>query len=136
MSRELLLVVGAERFLAWVVLFMICYLTLQMARRVAGSEFHVPLYGMSIESGSWAVHQFNWWVHHVAVKMADIPTSYNVHLIVAGLSYIGVAIGGAMIMYPLLSVRFGRHWWAFAGVFMIAVWVCGYVIGLMWIKQA
>lgn len=134
MTRELLLVVGAERFLAWVVLFMICYLTFHMSRRIDGSDIRIPLLGMSIESGSWGVHQFNWWVHHVWAKMAKIPTSYDTHLIVAGFSYIGIAIGGAMIMYPLLVVRFGNRWpWA-AGVFMITVWIAGYIIGMMWIK--
>lgn len=134
MSREILLVVGAERFLAWVVLFMICYLTYQMSHRVVGSDIKIPLLGMSIESGSWGAHQFNWWVHHVAVKMAQIPTSYDTHLIVAGVAYIGIAIGGAMIMYPLLVVRFGRQWPWVAAAFMVSIWIAGYVVGLLWIK--
>ena len=136
MSELLLLITGAERFTAWVLLFMVGYLTWQMSRRVQEHEFFIPIRGMAVEAFSWSIHQFNWWVFHVADKMAGIKTNYSVYLWVAGLAYIGAAVGAVMVMYPILYARFGKHWWLYAAGFVLVVWSVGYGIGLMWIKQA
>ncbi len=137
MSRDLLLIVAAERFLAWVVLFVISYMTYNMARRVPDHDFYIPIFGMSVESFSWGVHQFNWWVHHIAIMHGiDTHTAniYNVNLAIAGVAYIGVAVGGAMVMHPALVVRFREKWWLAATVFMLSIWAAGYAIGFMWMK--
>lgn len=120
--------------MAWVLLFMIAYLTYRMSQRVPDHEFFIPIRGMSVESFSWGVHQFDWWVHHVVDQMAGIETSYAMHLSVAGFAYVGAAIGAVMVMYPLLYARFRQQWWMYAGTFVIMIWAVGYVIGLMWIK--
>ncbi len=136
MNEQLLLITGAERFMAWALLFMMAYLTYRMSQRVPDHEVFIPIRGMAVESFSWAVHQFNWWIHHVVHKMAGIETSYGMHLWVAGFAYVGAAIGAVMVMYALLHARFGGGWWVYAGGFVLMIWTVGYVIGLMWIKQA
>ncbi len=135
MNMDLALIVGAERFLAWVVLVVIGLLYHKLSSRLVGTDFYMPAIGITIESCSWALHQFNWWVHHVT-KMHDPLLTlywYNTHLVVAGVAYVGAAVGGAFVMQPLLAVRFGGRWWVFATIFMCVIWLIGYAIGLMWI---
>lgn len=143
MSEIELLIVGACRFMAWVGLIATAcaYYMITMNLRRDGSPFFIPAMGVSIEAASWSLHQFGWWIWHLAIIRAggDMGAPKAVYVAgiandVAGVAYIGTAIGGVMVLQPFLKRRARTYpWYVLGGGLMVSVWMIGYIIALAWV---
>ncbi len=145
MSELELLLVGACRFMAWVGLIATacCYCMIALQLRRDHSPFFVPAMGVSIEAASWALHQFGWWMWHLSlVKHAGSHAAPEVAQVaaianeIAGVAYVGTAVGGVMVLQPFLVRRAKSYpWYLLGGGLMTSIWVVGYSLALAWVPQ-